>query len=70
MNAPEQLDTDNPLVTEMNQRLQAMREDYLREGWVTAEARIDRIDRCIKALVKYEDEIQQGPEPGLYLPAP
>ncbi|PLW83567.1 coniferyl aldehyde dehydrogenase [Kineobactrum sediminis] len=37
--------------------LEAQRQDYLREGAVSAETRIDRIDRGIDVVLKYQDRL-------------
>jgi coniferyl-aldehyde dehydrogenase len=60
MNAPQDLNTQDSLATEMQAAIEAQRADYLREGVVTAETRINRIDRCIDALVKYQDQLQEA----------
>lgn len=60
MNAPQEPNSQDALANAMQAALQAQREDFLREGVVTAEARIDRIDRCIDVLLKYQDQIHQA----------
>ena len=60
MNAPTQLDNQNAIAAEMTAALRAQREDYLREGVVSAETRIDRIDRCIDVLVRYADQVSEA----------
>jgi coniferyl-aldehyde dehydrogenase len=60
MNAPQQLDTQDPIVGELEAALRDQREDYLREGAVSAESRIDRIDRAIDVLLRYQDRISEA----------
>jgi len=49
---------DSTLIeTTMRTALDDQRQDYLREGAVSAETRIDRIDRGIDILLKYQDRI-------------
>ena len=52
MNAPEKLPVDGDIETQMQAVLEAQRADYLNEGVVSAESRIDRIDRGIDVLIK------------------
>ncbi|MEQ9463747.1 MAG: coniferyl aldehyde dehydrogenase [Haliea sp.] len=60
MNAPPSI----PPTAETGQRmllvLEAQRKDYLREGDVSATTRIDRIDRGIDVLLKYQDRIVEA----------
>ena len=60
MNAPQQPNSDNPIAEALQATLDAQRADYLAEGEVSAEVRLDRIDRCIAALIKYQDQIHQA----------
>lgn len=55
MNAPEQVTPEGDLEEQMLATLKAQREAYLKEGFVTAETRIDRLQRGIDGLVKYAD---------------
>ncbi len=57
MNAPELQPAEQALEVAMQQVLDAQRSDYLSEGVVSAETRIDRIDRGIDALVRYADQL-------------
>jgi coniferyl-aldehyde dehydrogenase len=57
MNAPEALDGATDIKTRMHAVLEAQRQAYLTEGVVTAETRIDRINRAIDGLVKYQDKL-------------
>jgi coniferyl-aldehyde dehydrogenase len=59
MNAPETHNQD-PIAASMEASLKAQREDYLREGFVSVETRIDRIDRCIDALIKYQQPLHEA----------
>jgi coniferyl-aldehyde dehydrogenase len=56
MNAPEQIEVGD-IETAMNAVLAAQREDYLAEGVVSAETRIDRLDRSIDVLIRYQDQM-------------
>lgn len=57
MNAPENPTQQAGIAAVMSDTLAAQREDYLREGEVSVEARIDRIDRCIDAILRYSDQL-------------
>ncbi|MEH6569107.1 MAG: coniferyl aldehyde dehydrogenase [Halioglobus sp.] len=57
MNAPEQLNVQDDIEQQMNAVLKAQREDYLKEGAVSAESRIDRLDRGIDVTIKYQDKL-------------
>ena len=41
----------------MQATLEQQRADYLREGVVTAETRIDRLQRGVHVLIKYNDKL-------------
>ena len=60
MNAPQinNLDADTEL--KMQAALAAQKHSYLAEGDVSAETRIDRIDRAINVLVKYSEQISEA----------
>lgn len=60
MNAPQTQPIQSDAQTTMQDVLEAQRADYLREGVVTAQARIDRIDRGIDALVRYADQLAEA----------
>ena len=55
MNAPQQMGIEGDAETRMQEALQAQRDSYLQEGAVSAETRIDRIDRAIDVLVHDRD---------------
>jgi coniferyl-aldehyde dehydrogenase len=57
MNAPQTVSQAGDIETRMQETLDAQREDFLREGAVSAETRIDRIDRAMDALLKYQDRL-------------
>ncbi len=57
MNAPQTIGSIEDIEQRMQQVLEAQRQDYLREGEVSAETRIDRIDRGIDVLLKYQDKM-------------
>ena len=57
MNAPEKLPVEGDIETQMQAVLEAQRADYLNEGVVSAETRIDRIDRGIDVLIKYQAQL-------------
>lgn len=52
MNAPEQVTTQGDIEQQMRDTLALQREEYLLEGIVTAETRIDRLQRAVDVLVK------------------
>jgi coniferyl-aldehyde dehydrogenase len=60
MNAPEQVTPQGDIEQQMQAILEMQREDYLREGVVTAETRIDRLQRGIDALVKYNGKLVEA----------
>lgn len=55
MNAPEQLTPQADIEEQMQATLQMQRDAYLREGIVTAETRIDRMQRAVDAMIKHQD---------------
>tara|TARA_R110002072_G_scaffold935_8_gene7654 strand:- start:7512 stop:8972 length:1461 start_codon:yes stop_codon:yes gene_type:complete len=57
MNAPEQLASQSDIEQRMQASLALQREAYLKEGVVTAETRIDRLQRGIDVLVKHQARI-------------
>ena len=57
MNAPEQAPATEDIEARMNEVLRAQREDYMKEGVVSAETRIDRLERGIDVVLKYQDKI-------------
>ncbi|GAB5453756.1 MAG: coniferyl aldehyde dehydrogenase [Halioglobus sp.] len=56
MNAPEQLQAQTDAEEQMRAALLVQRDAYLTEGVVTAETRIDRLQRAIDAMIKYQDK--------------
>ncbi|MCB1843038.1 MAG: aldehyde dehydrogenase family protein, partial [Halioglobus sp.] len=56
MNAPEQVTTQGDIEQQMRDTLAQQRADYLKEGVVSAETRIDRLQRAVDVLVKYQDK--------------
>ena len=60
MNAPEQIPEQGDIETQMIAALEAQREDYLKEGVVSADTRIDRLERGIDVLIKYHDKMVQA----------
>ena len=57
MNAPEQGPTAADIEQQMIATLTRQREDYLQEGVVTAETRIDRLQRGADVLIKYNAKL-------------
>ena len=60
MNAPEQVPVQDDVESQMQAALASQREDYLQEGIVSAETRIDRLDRGIDGLIRYQDKLVQA----------
>ncbi len=61
MNAPERMtDAHDPITESMMKALEAQREDYLNEGHVSAEVRIDRMRRGMEAVHKHQDRIVEA----------
>ena len=60
MNAPEPLPVQGDIEAQMKATLDQQREDYLKEGVVSAATRIDRLERGIDALIKYQDKIVEA----------
>ena len=60
MNAPQPQTAQSDAEVAMHEVLDAQRADYLREGVVTAQTRIDRIDRGIDALVRYAEPLAEA----------
>lgn len=57
MNAPEHPASQSDIEQRMKDTLEMQREDYLKEGVVTAETRIDRLQRGVDVLVKHHARI-------------
>jgi len=60
MNAPQTVVMDQDAEQQMQAALQRQREAYLAEGVVSAETRIDRIDRAINLLVDNAERISEA----------
>ena len=58
MNAPQHVAVSPDVEIKMQDALKAQRESYLQEGFVSAEARIDRLNRAIDVLVRHADRIR------------
>ena len=48
---------ENTIEDSLQKTLQAQKEAYLDEGYVSYETRIDRLDRALSQVLKYQDEI-------------
>ena len=57
MNAPQQVPQLSDIEEKMQEVLAAQKQDYLAEGVVTAETRIDRLERGIDVLIEYQDKV-------------
>ena len=60
MNAPQQVVVSPHVELQIQDALKAQRELYLREGYVSAETRIDRLNRAIDVLVRHADRISEA----------
>lgn len=60
MNAPTKEFLDTDIKQKMLARLQSQRDSYITEGFVSAETRIDRIDRAIDILVTHSEAISEA----------
>ena len=60
MNAPQINNLDADTEFKMQAALAVQKHSYLAEGEVSAETRIDRIDRAINVLVKYSEQISEA----------
>jgi coniferyl-aldehyde dehydrogenase len=60
MNAPQQVPTQGDIEQQMKAALEMQREAYLKEGMVSAETRIDRMQRAVNVLVNYQDKIVEA----------
>ncbi|MEH6583258.1 MAG: coniferyl aldehyde dehydrogenase [Halioglobus sp.] len=60
MNAPEQILSQDQIAEKMNAVLAAQKADYIKEGAVSAETRIDRLDRGIDVMLKYQDKLVEA----------
>lgn len=57
MNAPQNVPVQGDIEEKMKAALDLHRADYLSEGVVTAETRIDRLQRGVDIIVKYSDKL-------------
>ena len=60
MNAPQQVAVSPDTEIKMQDALKAQQASYLQEGYVSAETRIDRINRAIDVLVRHADRISDA----------
>jgi len=60
MNAPASATQDNDIANELQTMLKRQQEAYLNEGAVSAEVRIDRIDRGIDVVYANRDRIVEA----------
>jgi coniferyl-aldehyde dehydrogenase len=60
MNAPQSIPQLEDIEEKMIAVLEAQRADYLKEGAVSAETRIDRLERGIDGLIKYQDKFVEA----------
>ncbi|MGB1142602.1 MAG: aldehyde dehydrogenase family protein, partial [Halioglobus sp.] len=60
MNAPEQIPVEGDIEEQMLAVLKAQREDYLQEGVVSAETRIDRMQRAVDVLIKHNEKLSEA----------
>jgi len=61
MNAPQPVTTGNDPITESMMRvLEAQRADYLAEGHVSAETRIDRMRRGMNSVAKFQEQLVEA----------
>ena len=61
MNAPETVTTGSDPITEaMMKVLDAQRQDYINEGHVSAETRIDRLNRGVAAVARHQDRLVEA----------
>ena len=58
MNAPQDINVDNdPITAKLMAALEAQRKDYIAEGFVSAETRIDRMQRGMNSVAKFQDRL-------------
>ncbi|MBT4523209.1 MAG: coniferyl aldehyde dehydrogenase [Halieaceae bacterium] len=60
MNAPQPVPSQEEITAKMTAVLDAQRQDYLKEGCVTAESRIDRLDRGIDTVLKHQHKLVEA----------
>ena len=61
MNAPQDINVDqDPITEKMMKLLEAQRTDYISEGHVSAEVRIDRMQRGMNSVAKFQDKLVEA----------
>ena len=60
MNTHQEFNAQSNIALKMTNVLEAQRRDFIQEGGVSVEARIDRIDRCIDVLLRYSDKVSEA----------
>ena len=61
MNAPQNINVDqDPITEKMMKLLEAQRTDYIAEGHVSAEVRIDRMQRGMNSVAKFQDKLVEA----------
>lgn len=61
MNAPQEINVQHdPITQAMMKVLDAQRAAYIAEGHVSAETRIDRLNRGIAGIIKYQDQLVEA----------
>jgi coniferyl-aldehyde dehydrogenase len=60
MNAPQQIPNLEDITAKMTDVLESQRQAYLKEGAVSAETRIDRLERGMDGLLKYADKFAEA----------
>ena len=60
MNAPQQIPALGDFEAQMKSTLDMQRQDYLQEGVVSKATRVDRLQRGIEVLIKYQDKLVEA----------
>ena len=61
MNAPQEIDVNqDPITDAMMKMLEAQRSDYIAQGHVSAEVRIDRMRRGMNSVAKFQDKLVEA----------
>ena len=60
MTAPEPQLTTADVLTQLNATLNSQKQSYLAEGAVSAEVRMDRLDRALDILVRHAERISEA----------
>lgn len=60
MNAPQQIPKLEDITAKMTDALESQRQAYLKEGAVSVETRIDRLERGMDGLLKYADKFAEA----------